>query len=104
MLLPLIHTVLVKPTLVEEADDTIRRAKAAGIHIELDKREKKAVEQGTVVAIGDTAFKAFEAKLLPVPGDKVYFAKYAGKEVKDTDGEEYLLLNDEDVLVIIKET
>ena len=103
MLIPLIHIVLVKPERVEEVDDRIRSARALGIHVELDKREQKAVEVGTVVAVGDTAFKAFDAGRVPVIGDKVYFAKYAGKEVKDNDGSVYLALNDEDVLLIIKD-
>ena len=56
---PVLHRVLVKPEDVSEIDETIRRAKAAGIHVELDKREKKAGVIGTVVKVGNTCFKSF---------------------------------------------
>ena len=55
MLIPLSHIVLVKPERVEEVDDRIRSARAAGIHVELDKREQKAVEVGTIVAVKPTS-------------------------------------------------
>lgn len=102
MLVPVIHRLIVKPFAVEEADETIRRARALGIHVELDKREKAAVEVGIVIAIGDTAFKDYNTEVIPKVGDKVYYAKYSGKHVKDN-GEEFLILNDEDVVAIIKE-
>ena len=99
-LIPLIHRIIVKPFAVEDADETIRRARAAGIHIELDKREQAAVEVGTIVSIGDTAFRDYDTNVVPKVGDKVYYAKYAGKQVKDGD-EKYLALNDEDLVAII---
>lgn len=102
MIVPFLHRIVVKPEKVEDSDEIIRKARAAGIHVELDKREQKAVEIGTVVAIGDTFGKAFETTILPKVGDSVYFAKYAGKEVK-IDGNEFLILNDEDIVAIIKE-
>ncbi len=99
----LLHTILVKPVKVEEQDEMIRRARELGIHVELDKREQKAVEHGHVVQVGPTAFKAFgrEPDILKV-GDKVSFAKYAGKEIK-INGETLLILNDEDILCVIGE-
>lgn len=99
-LTPVLHRLLVKPDNVEDADESIRRAKAMGIVVQLDKREQAAVESGEVIAIGDTAFKAFEATVMPKVGDMIYFAKYAGKKLKDGDTE-YLCLNDEDVVCII---
>ena len=102
MLVPFLHRAIVRPEKVEDADDVIRSARAAGIEVKLDKREQKAVEIGTIVAVGDTFGTAFDTKILPEVGDKVYFAKYAGKTVK-VDGEDLLILNDEDVVAIIKE-
>ncbi len=101
MLVPVLHRLIVKQDNVEEADEVIRRAKAAGIQVQLDKREQAAVEVATVVAIGDTAFKAFEATVVPEVGDKIYIAKYSGKKIKDGD-EDYLAINDEDCIAIIK--
>lgn len=103
MLIPVLHRVLVKADTVEESDEVLRRAKALGLHIELDKREQAAVETGVVVAIGETAFRDYGAEGILSTGDKVYFAKYAGKQVTDVDGSKLLMLNDEDVVAIIKE-
>jgi chaperonin GroES len=99
----LLHHILVKPEDVSDVDEVYRRAKAAGIKLELDKREQKAVEYGTVVAVGPTAFKDYHRgpDILKV-GDKLTFAKYAGKSIKDGDNE-YLILNDEDCLAVITE-
>lgn len=99
----LLHHVLVKPEDVTEADDTYRRAKAAGIVLEIDKREKKAVEYGEVISVGPRAFMDYGRgpDILSV-GDRVSFAKYAGKEIRDGD-KDYLILNDEDILAVITE-
>ncbi len=94
----LLHTVLIKPDKVEDTDVAIRRAKAAGIVVQLDKREEKAVEYGTVISVGPTAFKDYgrDPGILK-EGDYVTYAKYAGKEIKYKGGD-YLILNDSDVI------
>lgn len=106
MLKPLGARVIVKPDDIEETDPTFRAAKQAGIHIprELDamKREQQAVVKGTVVSIGELAFHAPVGNGIPwvKTGDRVYYAKYAGKEVVDPETDEkLLLLNDEDLCV-----
>ena len=99
----LLHHILVKLDDATEADDMYKRAKAAGIHLELDKREQAAVEYGTVVKIGPTAFKDLgRDPTILKEGDRISFARYSGKSIKDSDGTEYLLLNDQDVLVVIE--
>lgn len=99
----LLHHILAKLDDATEADDTYKRAKAAGIVLELDKREQAAVEYGTVVKIGPTAFQDYgrDATILK-EGDRISFARYSGKSIKDSDGTEYILLNDSDVLVVIE--
>ena len=99
----LLHHILAKLDDATEADDTYKRAKAAGIVLELDKREQAAVEYGTVVKVGPTAFQDYgrDATILK-EGDRISFARYSGKSIKDTDGTEYILLNDSDVLVVIE--
>lgn len=99
---PVLHRIFVKPDKVEEVDETIKRAREAGIHIELDKREQKACVVGTVVSIGSTAFVGFDT--LPeqqgvVVGAKVLYAKYAGADVPTTD---LIVLNDEDILGVLE--
>lgn len=99
----LLHHILVKLDDVIEADQDLKRAKAAGIILELDKREQAAVEYGTVVKIGPTAFTDLgRDPTILKEGDRISFARYSGKSIKDSDGSEYLLLNDQDVLVVIE--
>ena len=94
MLKPLLHRVLIKP-------DPVEKTTASGIVLAIDeKREQAAAESGVVVAIGDTAFVDFKTGVIPVVGDRVYYAKYAGKQVKDGE-DKYLALNDEDIVAII---
>lgn len=99
----LLHHILVKLDDATEADDMYRRAKAAGIHLELDKREQQAVEYGKVVQVGPQAFKDLggDPTLVKV-GDRVSLTKYSGKRVVDSDGTEYLLFNDSDILAVIE--
>lgn len=97
MIVPILHRILVKP-------DKVETKTASGIVLALDeRREQAAAETGTVVAIGSTAFKDFgEDTTIIKQGDKIFFAKYAGKTVKDKE-EEYIILNDEDVVGVINE-
>lgn len=65
------------------------------------KRKEGAVSKGTIVEVGMNAWKAYDdgvpwAKV----GDRVYFAKYGGTEIKEN-GETLRILNDEDVIAII---
>lgn len=102
MIKPILHRIYVQPDKVEEADDLLKRAREAGIHLEMDKREQKATTTGTVVAIGSTAYKEFGTTAEEqgvVVGAKVLFAKYAGAPVPNTD---MVVLNDEDIIGIME--
>ena len=99
MLKPVLHRIILKLDDVEEVTES-------GIIIasELIKKERKAVEVGTVVSIGETAFKDYGGSIDTLSvGDRVVIAKYSGNPVKDVDGTEYVIINDEDCLVIIKD-
>lgn len=107
MIEPLLHRVLIKPDSLFE-DPVFKKARAAGIAFagtdEL-KMEENRMDTGVVIAIGPTAFKAFLAEggmtECPIkPGDKISFAKYAGKTMMDN-GEKFIVLNDEDVVAIV---
>lgn len=66
---------------------------------EQEKRERKAVEYGTVVKVGPTAFKDYGRNPdILKGGDRISLNRYAGKSVVDSDGTEYVLVNDVDVL------
>lgn len=104
MITPVLHRVLIKPKTLEEANPTYKKMSELGLAIPQHtdtRREEKAVEIGTIVAMGDTCFKDFGTTVIPHIGDLVYYAKYSGKEVKDVDGTEYLLTNDDDICAIL---
>lgn len=92
---PLGDRVLVKPLEAEE--------KTKG-GIVLPDTAKEKPQEGKVVAVGsgkvldDGSTKALEVKA----GDKVLYGKYSGTEVTTKEGEEYLIMREEDILAIIK--
>ena len=105
MITPLLHRIVVKQEKLEEVDKTYLRARAAGIVIadhEDNKRAQAGVDKGTVIALGETAYRDYNVSPPVKPGDFVAFAKYSGKVVTDPDTEEdYVLLNDEDIVCVI---
>ena len=67
-----------------------------------DSAKEKPVE-GKVIAVGDGRINK-DGKKIPMEikkGDRVLFAKYGGAEIK-MDGEEYLMMKEDDVLAIIE--
>jgi chaperonin GroES len=63
---------------------------------------KEKPQEGKVIAVGNGKVTD-EGKKLPLDvkaGDRILFGKYSGSEVK-IDGEEYLILREEDVLGIL---
>ena len=65
--------------------------------------DKERPEQGKVIAVGKGKV-ADDGKLIKPEvsvGDKVLFSKYGGTEVK-IDGEEYLIMREDDILGIIE--
>ncbi len=68
-----------------------------------DSAKEKPIE-GKVIAVGDGKIDK-DGKKIPLEikkGDRVLFAKYGGTEIK-IDGEEHLMMKEEDVLAIIEE-
>jgi len=92
---PLYDRVLVKR--LEEEEE-----KVGNIIIPDTAREKP--QQGEVIAVGEGRLldNGERVPLEVKPGDKVLFGKYAGTEVK-YEGEEYLILREEDILAKIVE-
>ncbi|MBI4313259.1 MAG: co-chaperone GroES [Candidatus Omnitrophica bacterium] len=64
---------------------------------------KEKPHEGNVVAVGSGKLTASGKTVAPdvKPGDKILFGKYAGNEVK-VDGKEYLIINQDDILAVIK--
>ena len=75
--------------------------KVGGIIIPDTAKEKP--QQGKVIAAGNGKLND-EGKRLPLDvtaGDTILFGKYSGQEIK-LDGEEYLIMKEDDVLAIIE--
>lgn len=108
MIKPVGHRLKVKAYKQEEVDDVLKSAKAAGFIVinSNEKREDASVDRGVVMAIGPTAWQTESHGFQPwcKVGDEIIFAKFAGKVVTDEeDSQDYFLLNDEDVIAVIKE-
>jgi chaperonin GroES len=90
---PLQDRILVKR--IEEEEKT-----KGGIIIPDSAKEKP--QEGKVVAVGDGKLldNGTKVPLTVKPGDKILFGKYSGTEIK-IDGEEHLILREEDVLAIV---
>jgi chaperonin GroES len=77
-----------------------KEIKKSGIIIPETAKEKP--QEGLVVAVGKG--KTEDGKLIPMEvkaGDTVLYGKYSGTEIKIND-EEYLIMNEGDVLGIVK--
>lgn len=96
-IIPLMHRALVKPKQVETKT-------ASGIILteSLTRKEQAGTDEGIILALGDTFGKDFGAEVIPKVGDKVLFAKYAGKFIKDGDID-LVLLNDDDIIAIVRD-
>jgi len=92
---PLHDRILVKR--LEETESTT----SFGIIIPDSAKEKP--QQGKVVSVGKGKSND-EGKVFPLdvkPGDDVLFGKYSGTEIK-LDGEDFLIMREEEVLGILK--
>ena len=92
---PLGDKVLVKRLEAEE--------KTAG-GIILPDAAKEKPKEGRVVAVGEgkAADDGLRIALQVKEGNRIIFSSYAGNEIK-IDGEEYLIMSEEDILAVVKE-
>lgn len=98
--IPCGHRILVQPEKLEDEDPVYKSAKASGLVLveSTKKQEQAAMDKGVVLAVGPSAFKDFGGEAWCKVGDKIAFAKYGGKFVNDM-----LILNDEDVVCVLKD-
>jgi len=65
---------------------------------------KEKPQEGKVVAVGKG--KVLDSGSIQTPevkvGDKVLYGKYSGNEITTKDGQELLIMREEDILAIIK--
>ena len=86
--------------IVKRIEDEAEKTKG-GIIIPDTAKEKP--QQGKIIAAGKGKVND-DGKLTPLDvkvGDRILFGKYSGNEVK-IDGEDYLILREEDVLAILE--
>jgi len=91
------HHVLVLPDKVEEKT-------SGGIYLAPQAREdeQRASTKGVLVAIGPTAWQEFaDGKPWAQTGNYVLYARYGGINMPGEDGEDYVLLNDQDILAVL---
>jgi chaperonin GroES len=64
---------------------------------------KEKPQEGKVIAVGKGKVTE-EGKVIPLdvkPGDRILFGKYSGTEIK-IEGEEHLIMREEDILGVIE--
>jgi len=98
MIVPSGHRVLVKADTVDE--------KIGSIFLAVETKERRQNEQviGTIVAIGKTAWLAFDkGEPWAEVGQRVFYARNGGWKITDPDSkEQFILLNDEDVCATLE--
>ena len=110
------HYVLVKPKKAAETDEMMKIAKRLGLKMpdNQEKRENQAATDGVIVDYGFQAWKAYGANGDGKPwakiGDKIKFKRHVQDLIVDWDDldedgnpQEYFLLVDENILVILEE-
>ncbi len=107
MVEPCGHYVLVRPQKLEEADEAYAAGKRiAGFVIagQEERKEQIAVSQGTVLKLGMSAYKDMQDGVAWCKeGDLVAYARHGGMYIKDpVTREDLLLLNDSDVVALLK--
>ena len=86
--------------LIKRLEDETEKTKG-GLYIPDSAKEKP--QQGKVMAVGKGRTND-EGKVIPLDvkaGDKILFGKYSGQEIK-LNGEEYLIMREDEVLAVIE--
>lgn len=91
---PIGNRVLVKPDEIEERT-------SGGLVLPPSASEEQRPETGTVVKLGKGKIDGKEISFEVSVGNRVYFKKYSPDEIL-IDGDKYLLLNEEDILAVVK--
>lgn len=96
-ILPAGHRLLVKPAEdVEEFGGGL-----IAIPDSVKERFHMVQTKGELVAVGPTAWAAFGDTPWAKVGDTVMFAKYSGLVIKGLDGQQYRLINDDDLIAVV---
>ena len=94
MIKPVADRVLIK---MKEEEETTK----SGIILSSGAKEKPQIAEVIEVGPGITHIEGKEVKMYIKKGDKVIVSKYSGIEVK-YEGEEYLIVKQDDILAIVE--
>jgi co-chaperonin GroES (HSP10) len=97
--------ILIKPQKIQEYDKVFASAIKAGLVLpeQSERKEQINIDKGTIVQIGAKAHEDYVGSAQV--GDMIGYAKFGGKFIQDPGDEElYLVINDEDVICIFKDT
>jgi chaperonin GroES len=85
---------------VVEKEEEVGKTKSG---IVLPDNAKEKSQTGKVIAVGSGRVLDNGSKVTPEvkPGDRVYYSKYAGSEIKMED-KEYIILAESDILAIVQ--
>ena len=105
------HRLLIKPDPPKDQVKLGAELKAMGFEVGMtadqERRELVGTEIGTLVAIGNTCWRAYDGKDAAWEpwskvGDRVTFAKYSGKIVTDPETDEkFMVVNDVDMQCVV---
>ncbi|MCP3924478.1 MAG: hypothetical protein GY714_18045 [Desulfobacterales bacterium] len=92
-LIPVEYKVIVLPDPIEEkaGEGVIIKAETT---LDTDKRMQT---RGTLIDYSDMAFEGMPCKL-PKRGDRIEYAMYSGQYFEGDDGQEYIIMNDKDIV------
>lgn len=91
---PLGGRVLVTPDAVEERT-------SAGLYLPPSSTDDQKPETGIVAKLGEGKVKGKDVSFNVKVGDRIYFKKYSPDEI-EVDGERFFLLDNDDILAVIK--
>lgn len=99
------HRILIKPDSLVEVDPVFASAKKFGIEIakKTERDEASIIDTGTVVQLGATAYNDYGGRENWCKvGDKVSYTRHGGRMISNPDDveESWLVLNDEDVIMV----
>lgn len=90
--------------------DKVAEKTRSGLFLPQGARERQQLQaiEGTLYAVGPEAWAKYDPESRrPEPGDRVLFAKYGGQVFKfdedDPEADEFRILNDQDIICIIRE-
>ena len=85
--------------------DEVEQKTKGGIYLPdaSKERQQMATVRGTVIACGAMAFEDWQEDDRLVPGARVLLKKYAGEVAEGLDGREYRLVNDKEILGVLRD-